>query len=46
MQMAWVFCDVLGDGEQLEHRLPGFAGVVLIQAGDELYVRLKARNQT
>ena len=27
--------DVLGDGEQLRHRLEGLAGVVLIEAGDD-----------
>ncbi len=27
-------CNVLDDGEELRHRFPGFAGVVLIQSGD------------
>ena len=27
--------DVLGDGEELGHRFPGFAGVVLVKAGDD-----------
>ncbi len=26
--------NVFGDGEELRHRFPGFAGVVLIQSGD------------
>jgi hypothetical protein len=27
-------CNVLGDGEELPHRFPGVASVVLIQSGD------------
>jgi hypothetical protein len=33
--------DVLSDGEKLRHRFPGFAGIVLIEAGDDTHATLR-----